>query len=447
MTFVGLDFISTLQNILSGVFDTVLAPVLRDVMSVLINAAGELINGILSNFLLRIWIILLKLIYFMEQIFNVFSGISPVEVTTNDVSKKITLLEYFSTLSDVKRAFLYITLIAVVLAFLATILAVTRSMSDMLLQDRHPLSTVFRQALKASVTFMLIPFTCLFLLQLTTKITVIINDRFNDYVIADDETKDSKSDDKTEDSKSDDEKSSAYSSMSDVLFISAAGMAAKSDKAKKDYASGQKYEDAEAVKNDFNIEKFDYVLAYVSSLLVILLMLCCILQFIQRIIMLLLLFLVSPFFVAYMPLDEGARFREWREMFVAQMVSAFGPILVMQLYFIIVPSLVGGSMTFGTDTYTECCIRLFIVIGGAFAVYRSRLLIISVINPSAAGSMAESGIIGSIVAGKLMGGMGRVGGKARGGMSRAYAAGPSPVPMGGFGGGAEAGSSQAFTGK
>ena len=103
--------------------------------------------------------------------------------------------------------------------------------------------------------------------------------------------------------------------------------------------------------------------------------------------------------------DDGGKFREWREMFVAQMVSAFGPIIAMKLYFLLVPTLVSGQIDYNVNTYTEMCINLFIVIGGAFAVYKSRLLLVSVMNPMAAGSMAESGIIGSFISGKVMGGI------------------------------------------
>ena len=294
-----------------------------------------------------------------------------------NVSEPITLLEYFFRVEPVQKAFLTITFVAVAISFLTTIIAVTRSISDMALENKTPLSTVFRQGLQAAVSFMLIPIVCLFMLQMVTQVTVVINSSMvNQH---------------------------ADTTMSDVLFISAAGMGAKSDEIEENYSYGQKYENAEQVKKDFDITKFDYVLAFASSILVTLLMLCSILQFIQRIIMVLLLYLVSPFFVAYIPLDGGAKFKEWREMFVAQMISAFGPIIAMKIYFLIVPMLVGGGMSYGVNSYTEACIKLFIVIGGAFAVYKSRLLLISVVNPMAAGSMAESGIIGSFISGRVMG--------------------------------------------
>ena len=49
MEYVSLSFTSLLQDILGEVFDAVLAPVLRDVASILINAAGVLIQEVFSN--------------------------------------------------------------------------------------------------------------------------------------------------------------------------------------------------------------------------------------------------------------------------------------------------------------------------------------------------------------------------------------------------------------
>lgn len=382
MMYVSLSFVSVLQDVLGGVFDTVLAPVLRDVANILINTAGALIQDILSGVLLKIWVVLLKLIAFLEAIFNVFSGISPVKVT--GVSRKLTLLEYFFRLPEIQRAFLVITAVAVFTAFITTLIAVGKSISDMTFENKSPISTVLKQGIKAVVTFMIIPVCCLFMLHMVTQITVIMHSTMAGQT--------------------------ANTSMSDVMFISVAQDAAKNNAAKTAFASDQKYENVDEVEKNFDIKKFNYVLAYASTALVALLMLCSILQFIQRIFMILLLYLVSPFFVAYMPLDGGNKFREWREMFVAQMISAFGPIICMKLYFMVVPYLVGSSIQYGDfNGYTQTCMKLFIVIGGAFAVYKSRLLLISIVNPAAAGAMAESGIIGSFISGKIMGAASRAG--------------------------------------
>lgn len=370
-------FLQLLQDILGTLFDAVLTPVLRDVFSILVNILGALVQEILSNFLLRLWIIVLKLVSFMESIFNVFSGISNVEVKVQDVSTRISLLEYFFRLGTVQKAFLTITAISMVLAFFATLVGVMKSISDMALENKNPLSTVLKQAFMAAINFALIPITCLFVLQMCGKMVLVFNTSFN--------------------------YENQNSTVSNMLFITTAEPAARNKDVVKKYSSGFGYENAEQVKKDFDIEKLNYVQAYVASVLVALILLCSILQFIQRILVIIVLYLTSPFFVAMIPIDGGAKFREWKNMFAAYMVSAFGPILTMKIYLILVPMVSQSAIDFGVSAGNAAWMKLIFVIGGAFAVYKSRLLFVSILNPSAAGSMAESGVIGAVIGGKLGG--------------------------------------------
>ncbi len=385
METVSLSFVSLLQDLFRDIFNSVLAPVLRDVASILINLAGELISEIFSNFLLRIWITLLKLIAFMEKIFDVFAG--KASIGLNGESANMTLLDYFFQLNDIQKTFWAFTMISVVLVFIASAIGIAKSMSDMILENKNPISHVLREATKAAATFVIIPITCLFVLQMATQVTVVLDRNIN-YKNAD-------------------------SDISDMIFIASASEAAKSQLSLDEFSSGNKYEDVENLKAHFNIEKINYVIAYTGSFLIGLLLLCCILQFIQRVFMILLLYISSPFFVAYMPLDNGAKFKKWREYFVAHVISAFGPILCMKLYFMIIPSLVNQRMNFGVTGIKLSCVQLILVIGGAYAVYKSRYLLISIVSPSAAGGIAESGFIGGLIAGKLLSGAGKGVGKIK----------------------------------
>ena len=45
---------------------------------------------------------------------------------------------------------------------------------------------------------------------------------------------------------------------------------------------------------------------------------------------------------------------------MAQMVSAFGPIIAMKLYFLLVPTLVSGQIDYNVNSYTEMCINLLL---------------------------------------------------------------------------------------
>ena len=185
-------------------------------------------------------------------------------------------------------------------------------------------------------------------------------------------------------------------------------------------------------------------------------MIASILAFIQRIFLILVLYIVSPFFVAMMPLDGGAKFREWRDMFVAHVISAFGPILVMKLYLLLVPIMMSDKMVYTKSATLTETVRLLLLIGGAFAVYNSRTLIVSIFSPQAGATVAQSGIVASFVGAKMMGSMkkgasslmSKMGGSAQGASSGGAGSGGSSG-SGSSGGGSSGGSggSQAYKGK
>ncbi len=427
MELVGLSgFTQLLQDLIGGIFDAVLSPVLRDAFNIVLNMVEKMLADIFANWLLKIMVMALKLIDFMESVFNVFSGISSVRV--KDVSEPISLLEYFFRIDQVQGAFLGITIVAVVLAFMTTLFAVVRSLADTPFENRNPISTVLSQAVKAAMTFMIIPITCLFVLNMTGTAVKAINTTFNF--------------------------GSADLGVSDTIFLTVAEPAAKNDNAIKTFSVRRKYEDTDLIKRNFDIGKIDYTQAYAAMFFIFFILLASILQFIQRIFVILVLYLVSPFFVAMMPLDGGAKFKEWREMFVAHMLSAFGPILAMKIYLMLVPVMVGSDINYGVTGLLESAVKLLLIIGGAFAVYKSRNLLISVLNMQAAMAIDGSGIIAAMVGGaalQKLRSVGRGGGSSKGSSQKSgqqRSGGQANNMMANGMGGKQGGSgSQAYTGK
>lgn len=369
MEFAELSFLSVLTDMLSKVFDAVLAPVLRDVAHILIATLGKLISEAFSNFLIRAWVILLKLVYFLQQIFDIFSGYRTVKLrAVPDVSRERNLLEVFLELGSIQYFFLLLTMICVVVCLLTTIVMVVRSMHDMVMENKHPISEVLRRSMKASFTFMIIPFTLVFILQTVKYVPSVIDLAFG---------------------------RNTGQAVSDSLFITVAEPAANNAEAVRMFSAGQHYENIELLRSSFNIKNINFTFAFVSSILMALIFLICIIQFIQRLFVILFLYLISPFFVAFIPLDEGQKFRRWKELFVGTFLSAYGPMIVMELYLMVVPMIVSGNaIRFDTGSQLmDVCLRLFIILGGAWAVYRSRTLMLQLFAPEAEAMTQGGGFI------------------------------------------------------
>lgn len=367
--------VSGIKNtILEGIYEAVgvvleevLVPVLTYVTNVVVNVISDLILDALAALWLQIWVVFLMLIDFTEQIFGMFIGLSSVGL--NDVSINKSFLDYLFELDSMRNAILAITLISFILVFVATIIGVAKSMSDMTIENKNPISKVLSQSIRATLTVLMIPFACAVVITMSTQLLVIIDSEISG--------------------------AGSEASIGDVMFSTIASPAAKSDAIAQKYASGKAYTDSEGIKDDFVLEDIDYIVAYTSSIFVFVVLAALILQSIQRIIMVLVLYLISPLIAATMPLDNGQMFRTWRNMFTGFMISAFAPVISMNIYFMAISSLVGGTqqISFGQSELAESMIRVIFIMGGAYAVYKSRNLVIRVIDPGVAAAIAQTGVV------------------------------------------------------
>lgn len=156
--------------------------------------------------------------------------------------------------------------------------------------------------------------------------------------------------------------------------------------------------DTDTVKKDFDLTKINYLLLLSGSYVFLMLMVTSIIQFIERLFNLVLFYITGPLFASSMSLDEGGKFQSWLQGFVLQLLGAFGTVLVMRIYLIIMPLLSSDALVFfpnaegfwaSTINYMA---QLILIIGGAFAVSKA------------------SGIIGAALAGNsAMAAMGQQG--------------------------------------
>lgn len=423
----AISFEEGLRKIFNDLLSNVFAPILTDILKVFAEYFMSVIWSMWSEWLLGIFTVLCSLVDFVENIFNVFAGISPVQVE----GRQTYLLDAFFQMGEVTTAFVYITVMAVAISFIFTIYKTAKSISDMTLEDRNPVSKVLADGMKAAVSFMLIPFLCVALLQLSSLVT-------NQAVSAFDAAQ------------------GGSSTMGTILFLSAGMDADKATASRKNpvtgemedpeternpsfdddvrnpYLKGEKdYRNLTTVKKDFYPSNFNYIQGFASGILILLILAGAVIIFIRRIFELLILYLVSPFFVSTIPLDDGATFARWRELFVAKFFSGFGVIFSMRYYMILVPSIAGNRLCLYSPSLPggvmiNSILKLFMIIGGAWAVYKSQSLIMQILNQEAAAAEQQSG---SLMTGIVVGTA-----STAASMAAAAATGGSSAALGGLGG-------------
>lgn len=393
----GFDFIGWMSKYVYAPIIEVVIEILRPIFAAFLELLGSLVYSALSSVLFGVYTILLSVLDVAQYMFYRLSGAEMIHADFG-VSTVVGayMTNYFVNLGIVKKAFLALMAIAIVLCFAFTVFAVARASIE--LSGRFAVGEILRRSMKALLTFFVLQFMVLAIMSLGNY-TLTAVDEVMSVAIG----KESGTDDLR---------------LANVIFATSAAEAAKDgntdlsnkSKALYKYYSGPGMESDEglmfnrdAVYDDFNITKIDYIIGGISCIFMLYIMLSSLFFFVQRVFEVVFLYLVSPFFVASMPLDGGERFASWREMFVAKCIASYGVVITMRLYFIFLPYMAGGSSGISLATVNSneylYIIRLLFVLGAGLAVKKSHSVILQLVNPQAAQQADKAmGSLGAIVA-------------------------------------------------
>ena len=435
---VCLSFVDVLADILETIFNDVLVPILIKIFYFLWDLVAGQIMSALNHILFKGFTMLCKLLLIVEQIFDVFSCTTGVYVLNSsgeyvatsgykgvDVSKNNSLIDVLMTSDYVVRALLMMTAGAFALCFLITIFAVIKSMGEGLGELKRPVSHVIRQTSKACFTFVMIPLACTFAVKLAGVVICSVQIYMPNNI--DGISKDAMSLVSQEFSNEEGTplrgskqsqieraiaatraaSSDATARVADLVFYMSVKDALRNPQNQAFYASGQHFQNTVTALQDIDVAKINWLYAYLEALMILLMFTLLIVQSIVRIFMILILFVVSPYYVAMMPLDDGAKFKRWKEMFVAFVLGVFGPIITMKTYLVILPYVItGNNIEFGfTDSITPELFKLFFMAAGAYAVLKSQNLMLEIINPEVAmflgqpAQMVKAKVFGAVTGG------------------------------------------------
>lgn len=150
---------------------------------------------------------------------------------------------------------------------------------------------------------------------------------------------------------------------------------------------------------------FNYVLAFLCGIIVLIALCSTLLGLVKRIYDLVILFLTLPLITATIPLDDGAKFKLWRETVISKVVLAYGSVFAICVFMLIAGEITTISLM-GYGTLANSVFRIFLICGGALTISGGQLLIARIIGASAEESreMAQSArtLMGGAVTGMGM---------------------------------------------
>ena len=384
----GFNFIKWLgDHLLKPIIDAIVK-ILDPIFTGFLDFLGDMIVKMLAGVFYAIYTSLLSMVDFSQTIFDFLSGARKVYSPQGGFALEDYMLNFFINYGPVKKAFTGIFIVSLSLCTIFTVIACAQAAANYTDTGRK-VRDVLHDLWKALLTYILVQVLVIATIGLTNNLLTVVDKSLQ--VASMDNPSEIKSD---------------GIRVANVIFISTTLSAAKNTTAtihdplnadpwKSYYTGAAKYTDDNALKNDFDATKVDYVSGYLCCIFMVFVMFSAVFLFIQRFFEVVLLYIISPFFVASMPLDGGSRFSAWREMFIAKCLASYGIVVIMRLFMIFLPIFM-GDIEYSKNSTVNAMIRLLLVLGSCIAVKKGSGILLQVINPQAAQSSESA--MGSLTA-------------------------------------------------
>lgn len=370
-----------LESMFSWILDEIIVPFIKPVFNLIWNI---LVVNIRDLFYTPFYLFYTKFLYLLDQLqggFDILIGLKDITYTDdNGIQQSTTLLNYMIYNDTIRNVLISITFIALALSIIFAIYSVIRSTLDFDFEGRRPVSKVMKATLKTMISFLIVPLIVWFGLNLSS---ILLKQTSTAIMGGED--------------------ASIGRWILAISCMKAVGPYTIEEMMDGIEKTTPIYNDNGVLNEPFNLlisgdvgyeaflfkihpSKVDYLLGFGSSIFAAIVMIICFFTFVRRIFDIILLYITSPYFSATIVLDDGEKFKRWRETFIAKTVMGFGSAIGMRIYLMIIPIVMSPNLRFFNTMAGEWAggyiVRIVFLLGGMYAVHKSSSLLTSIISSS-----------------------------------------------------------------
>lgn len=151
-------------------------------------------------------------------------------------------------------------------------------------------------------------------------------------------------------------------------------------------------------------DTFLYLPSMIASIGLMIAMVVAIINLAKRVYEIVLLYIVLPVSMSTIAIDDGARFKIWRETFVTKIVLAYGTVFSVNIFILILPFISKMKIP-GVSNFANSMFLIFMIIGGALVIPAGQTLFARLFGQAddmhAGGSFLRSAFYGSRFASAL----------------------------------------------
>ena len=324
--------------------------------------------------LLFLWI--LKLVDGLMEIFSAISGITDVTYK----GEKVNIIEFLAGDSTVNTIFWCIFILAIGLTCIFTIAALIKNM----INNQRNVSTIVGKFFLALLGTMAMLTVLFLIILISNSLLVLVSQVFQ---------------------------IGNTTKLSSALFNACAGdwingySVSEFDVSKLgvkeifgDYTTGFVFPDSWKYNGMVNPDNFLYLPSLIAGVALAIALVVAILNLAKRVYEIIFMYFVMPMSMSTLPLDDGARFKTWRETFITKIVIAYGTVFSVNIFILLLPLItrmrideVGG---FGNSMFV-----IFMIVGGAMVIPAGQALFCKLFGQAddmhAGGNFLRSAFYGS----------------------------------------------------
>ncbi len=169
------------------------------------------------------------------------------------------------------------------------------------------------------------------------------------------------------------------------------------------------YKSTSNMREYVNLKDYDFFFSWIAGIAVLLALASSILMFVDRAIALVILFIASPLSLSTAVLDDGQRFKLWRDQFLVKFLTGYGCILGLNIYALVIAAITSNDLVFFDNGTLNDIMKIAIIVGGAISMNRLMALVGNLISQGAGSNELRDN---AIATSQARGFLGRVGGAA-----------------------------------
>ena len=164
------------------------------------------------------------------------------------------------------------------------------------------------------------------------------------------------------------------------------------------------YRSTSSMRDYVNLKDYDFFFSWIAGIVILISLGGALLVFVDRAISIVVLFIFSPISLSTAVLDDGARFKLWRDQFIVKLLTGYGCIVAINIYALIVGAITANGLVFFEDKILNNVMKIIIIVGGGVSMTRMMSLVGNLISQGAGSNEMRDNAIATMGFGRALSG-------------------------------------------